>query len=135
MRFLDTNVLLYAVSTAPEEEAKARLALALLERDDCALSVQVLEEFYAQATRASRADRLSHAHAVALIESWLRFTVQEITVPVLQTALALRERSGLSFWDCAILAAARAAGCREVYSEDLAHDRDYGGIRVIDPFR
>ena len=88
-----------------------------------------------QATRASRADRLAHADAVALIESWLRFPVQELTVPLLQVALALRERFDLSFWDCAILAAARAAGCREVYSEDLAHGRDYDGVRVINPFR
>jgi len=135
MRFLDTNILLYAVSTAPEEEPKAKIALELLEQDDWTLSVQVLQEFYAQATRASRTDRLSHAHAAALIESWLRFRVQEITVPVFQAALVLRERFGLSFWDCTILAAAHSAGCREVFSEDLAHDRDYDGIRVINPFR
>ena len=134
MRFLDTNILLYAVSTAPEEEAKARRALALLEDDDWNLSVQVLQEFYVQATRASRPDRITHAHAAALIESWLRFRVQETTVPVLQNALILKERHGLSFWDCTILAAAHAAGCHEIFSEDLAHDRDYDGLRVINPF-
>ena len=135
MRFLDTNILLYAVSTAAEEEPKAKIALHLLEQDDWNLSIQVLQEFYVQATRASRDDRLSHTHAVALIESWLRFRIQETTVPVLQGALALRERYGLSFLDCTILSAARTAGCREVYSEDLAHERDYDGVRVINPFR
>ena len=54
---------------------------------------------------------------------------------MLQGALALRERYGLSFWDCAILSAARTAGCHEIYSEDLAHERDYDGVRVINPFR
>lgn len=135
MRFLDTNILLYAVSTASEEGSKAKIALDLLEQDDGILSVQVLQEFYVQATRASRADRLSHAHTVALIESWLRFRVQETTVQVLQGALALRERYGLSFWDCTILSAARTSGCREVYSEDLGHEQDYDGVRVINPFR
>jgi predicted nucleic acid-binding protein len=135
MRFLDTNILLYAVSTATEEESKAKTALHLLEQDDWSLSVQVLQEFYVQATRATRSDRLPHAHAVALIESWLRFRVQETTVPVLQGALALRERYGLSFWDCTILSAARTAGCREVYSEDLSPEHDYEGVRVINPFR
>lgn len=134
MRFLDTNILLYTVSNVPEEEAKARRARDLLEEDDWTLSVQVLQEFYVQATRASRADRLSHGHAAALVESWLRFRVQEITVPVLQAALAVKERHGLSYWDSAILAAARVAGCREVWSEDLAHDRDYDGLRVVNPF-
>jgi len=135
MRFLDTNILLYAVSTATEEESKAKIALHLLEQDDWSLSVQVLQEFYVQATRATRPDRLSHAHAVALIESWLRFRVQETTVPVLQGAFAFRERYELSFWDCTILSAARTAGCHQVYSEDLAHGRDYDGLRVINPFR
>ncbi len=34
MRFVDTNVLLYAVSTAPAEAAKAGAARGLLEADD-----------------------------------------------------------------------------------------------------
>jgi predicted nucleic acid-binding protein len=42
MRFVDTNVLLYAVSTAPAEAAKAGAARGLLEADDLALSVQVI---------------------------------------------------------------------------------------------
>lgn len=77
MRFLDTNILLYTVSNVPEEEAKARRARDLLEEDDWTLSVQVLQEFYVQATRASRPDRLSHGHAAALVESWLRFRVRK----------------------------------------------------------
>ncbi len=54
MRFVDTNILLYAASTAPEERQKAEVALTLLEAEDLALSVQVLQEFYVQATRATR---------------------------------------------------------------------------------
>jgi predicted nucleic acid-binding protein len=38
MRFVDTNVLLYAVSTVPGEAAKARVARGLLEAEDLALS-------------------------------------------------------------------------------------------------
>ena len=60
MRFIDTNVLLYAISRNPEERAKAARANELLADPDLALSVQVLQEFYVQATRASRTDRLSH---------------------------------------------------------------------------
>jgi predicted nucleic acid-binding protein len=53
---------------------------------------------------------------------------------VLQAALAIKERHGLSYWDSAILAAARAAGCREVWSEDLAGGHDYDGVGVVNPF-
>lgn len=134
MRFLDTNVLLYAVSRAPAETAKNVRALALLDADDWVISVQVLQEFYVQATRATKADRITPQQATALIESWLRFRVQEITVPILLAALQSSVRYQLSYWDAAILEAARAAGCRQVYSEDLSAGRDYGGVQVVNPF-
>ncbi len=134
MRFLDTNVLLYAVSRAPDEASKAARALELLDANDWVLSVQVLQEFYVQATRVAKPERLEHRQAVALIESWLRFRVQEITVPVLQAALVSKERYQLSYWDAAVVEAARASGCTEVYSEDLAAGYDYGGVRIVNPF-
>ena len=58
MRFVDTNVLLYANSGDPAEKDKAVIADALLHKTDIALSVQVLQEFYWQATRANRRWRL-----------------------------------------------------------------------------
>lgn len=134
MRFLDTNVLLYAISRAEDEAHKARRALSLLEGDDWALSVQVLQEFYVQATRSTKSDRITHEQAVALIEAWLRFHVQETTIPILKAALVTKQRYQISYWDAAIIEAARAAGCREVYSEDLSAGHDYGGVRVVNPF-
>ena len=134
MRFLDTNILLYAISQAPAEAGKTACALALLDADDWALSVQVLQEFYVQATRASKADRIPHDLAVALIEAWLRFRVQELTIPMLLAALRTKARYQLSYWDAAIIEAARAAGCRELYSEDLNAGQDYDGVRVVNPF-
>ena len=41
---------------------------------------------------------------------------------------------GLSYWDAAILAAAKMLGCEAVYSEDMSHEEDYDGLRVINPF-
>jgi predicted nucleic acid-binding protein len=135
MRFVDTNVLLYAVSTAREEAAKAQAARKVLDADDLALSVQVLQEFYVQATRTGRKDRLSHEQAALLVESWLRFPVQETNVALLRSALETKRRHRLSYWDAAVVAAARSLGCEVLLSEDLAHGRDYDGVRVVDPFR
>jgi predicted nucleic acid-binding protein len=135
MRFVDTNVLLYALSTAREEAAKARAAREILGAEDLALSVQVLQEFYVQATRTGRKDRLSHEQAALLVESWLRFPVQETTVALLRSALETKRRHRLSYWDAAVVAAARSLGCEVLLSEDLAHGRDYDGVRVVDPFR
>lgn len=117
MRFVDTNILIYTVSVAAEDADKTRRARALLTERDLALSVQVLQEFYVQATRATRPGALTHREAVNFIASLQRFRVQEITREVMQSAFAIRERFGLSYWDSAILAAARACGCDAVYSE------------------
>jgi predicted nucleic acid-binding protein len=133
-RFVDTNILLYAISTAVEERSKAEIALALLESDDLALSVQVLQEFYVQASRPAKTGRLSHEQASALIESWLRFPVQEMTVGLMQAAMQSRQRYLMSYWDAAIIEAARMLACHTVLSEDLSHGTDYGGIVVLNPF-
>jgi predicted nucleic acid-binding protein len=133
-RFVDTNVLLYAVSTAPEEREKKARALAVLDREDLVVSVQVLQEFYVQATRASRTDRLEHEQAVALVESWLRFRVQEVTAALLRNALLAAARWQISYWDAAVVEAAREAGCPILLSEDLQDGMDFAGVRVTDPF-
>jgi predicted nucleic acid-binding protein len=134
-RFVDTNVLLYAVSAAAEEAEKAREARKLLDSDDLALSVQVLQEFYVQATRKSRPDALTPAQASQLIEAFLRFPVQETTVSLLTASISASARFRISYWDAAVLEAARSLGCPTVLSEDLAHGRDYDGVIVRNPFR
>jgi predicted nucleic acid-binding protein len=133
--FLDTNVLLYSISTADDEIAKRNKALQLLDRPDCVLSVQVLQEFYVQATRASRRDPLTHDTAALLLETWLRFPVQENTLAIFHAALELRKPTGFAFWDCAIVAAAQAADCSELYSEDMAHGRKIASLQIVNPFR
>jgi predicted nucleic acid-binding protein len=97
--------------------------------------VKVLQEFYVQATRAGRSDRLSHEQAALLVESWLRFPVQESTVPLLQGALKIKRRHRLSYWDAAVVEAARLLGCGVLLSEDLAHGQAHEGVTVVNPFR
>ena len=134
MRFVDTNVLLYGVSPLPEDAGKRRQALALLRGPDLSVSVQVLQEFYHQATRPTRPGWLSPADALAFLGTLLRFPVQDITLEVFRAGVSISQRFGLSYWDGAILAAARALGCDAVYSEDLSEEQDYDGLRVINPF-
>ncbi len=135
MRFVDTNVLLYAISRDPAEQDKSKRANDILAERDLALSVQVLQEFYVQATRRSRPDALAHQQAVLLVESFRRFPVQDITSGIMLAALDARQRFRLSYWDAAIIEASRALGCTQVLSEDLNDGQDYGGVRVTNPFR
>jgi predicted nucleic acid-binding protein len=122
------------ISQAPQEPDKAERANDILASRDLALSVQVLQEFYLQASRESRPDPLGHEQAAKLIASFLRFRVQETTTAVMLAAMATRRRFSSSYWDAAILEAARSLGCDLVLSEDLGDDQDYAGIRVETPF-
>ena len=135
MQFVDTSILLYAISRDRAEQDKAKRADEILSGRDLALSVQVLHEFYVQATRASRPDPITHQQAVRLIESFRRFPVQDITSAIVMAALAARDRFQLSYWDSAIIEASRAMGCAEVLSADMGDGRDYAGVRVTNPFR
>jgi predicted nucleic acid-binding protein len=135
MRFVDTNVLLYAVSRESGERRKAQIALEILQAHDLALSVQVLQEFFVQATRTTKKDRIDHQAAASLIEACLRFPVQPTTVSLMQAALETRDRFGVSYWDAAIIAAARALSCHTLLTEDLSDGHDYDGVRVENPFR
>jgi predicted nucleic acid-binding protein len=135
VRFVDTNILLYAISRDPKERTKSARANELLSDRNVGLSVQVLQEFYVQATRETRADRLTHEQAAALVDSFRRFPIQETAISTVLSALSTRQRFGISYWDAAILEAARALGCKVVLSEDLNDGQDYAGVRVENPFR
>lgn len=134
MRFVDTNVLLYTVSTVPTERSKAAIARDVLAGSDLGLSTQVLGEFYVQATRATRRDALSHDQGQRLVRSFSRFAVQDVTLGVVLAALATRDRYDLSYWDAAIIEAARSLGATEVLSEDLQQGMDFAGVVVHNPF-
>ena len=135
MRLVDTNVLLYAALPLPEEAEKHRIAVQLLRADDLALSTQVLQEFYHQSTRPTRPYPLSADEAVRFLTPLIaELPVQPVTLELFQLALDICQRFQLSYWDAAILAAARAMGCDAVYSEDLSDQQDYAGLRVINPF-
>ncbi len=133
--FFDTNILLYSISRNPDELLKRERAISLLEDDSGSLSIQVLQEFYVQATRDSRSDAIPHELAEGLIAAWSRFRIQDMTLPVLNSALHIRKTYRFSFWDSTIIAAARALGCDRVYTEDLSHGQVVDGLAIIDPFR
>lgn len=134
MRLVDTNVLIYAAIPDPQELRKQRIAANLLERDDLAFSTQVFQEFYYQATHPARAFPLTSSQAMTFLDAFSSAPMQPITQELFREAVSLGERYQLSYWDAAILVAARWMDCDAVYSEDLSDQQDYAGLRVINPF-
>jgi predicted nucleic acid-binding protein len=131
--FVDTNILLYAASKAAEDQSKRQAARALLSRPDIALSAQVLQEFYSVAVTKQRL-QMTHAEALAVLQSLAGFPVCPITRELVMDAAELRQRSQISYWDAAIIVAAKSMGCATVYSEDLNPGQNYDGVIVINPF-
>ncbi|MEZ5404376.1 MAG: PIN domain-containing protein [Bryobacteraceae bacterium] len=134
LRFLDTNILLYSISDDRTESFKRDVAITLLDEDSNALSIQVLQEFYVQATRATRPQPIPHDIAAGFIESWTRFRIQDMNLEVLGLALKIRETHRFSFWDSAVVAAALTLCCDRLYSEDLSHGQVIHGLTVLNPF-
>jgi predicted nucleic acid-binding protein len=134
-RFIDTGVLLYSISRDRDEAQKRDRAVTLLQADDLALSIQVLQEFYVQATHGSRPDALPHDLAAGLVRAWMRFPVQEITPRLHEAALEIEAAHGLPYWDSTVIAAAQALGCQEIHSEELRHGQQIGGVTIVNPFR
>jgi predicted nucleic acid-binding protein len=131
--FLDTNVLVYAVSAAPGESEKKEKALELIEHADFGLSAQVLQEFYVTVTRKI-AQPLSPDAAVALLDEFRLFPRVGTDYPLIISGIETSLEHGISYWDGTIVAAASALGAEILYTEDLSHGQTYGSVRAVNPF-
>lgn len=133
--FLDTNVLVYAFDAGSPEKRKRALALF----SECAaagtllLSVQVLQEFYVTVTRKLESP-LPAAIALAAVSDLTVFPVVPTDVPLVRAAIRTHQDASISFWDALIVEAARNGGAALLYSEDLQDGRDFGGLRIVNPF-
>lgn len=131
--FLDTNVLVYAVSSAEVDAPKSRKALDLVQRTEFGLSAQVLQEFYVTVTRKIRKP-VAPEQAVALLDEYRVFPTVPTDYPLIVAAVELSLLYGVSYWDGAILAAAEALEAPVLYTEDLSHGQLYGRVRAVNPF-
>jgi predicted nucleic acid-binding protein len=131
--FLDTSILVYAVSSAEADAAKSARARDIVQRSDFGLSAQVLQEFYVTVTRKIRKP-MSPELAVALMDEYRVFPTVPTDYPLIVSAVELSLRYSISYWDGAIVAAAEALEARTLYTEDLSHGQRYGGVRAVNPF-
>lgn len=131
--FVDTNILVYAASNAPADRSKRQESRALLAQPDIGFSAQVLQEFYAVAVAKQRL-AMSHGEAVAVLHSLAAYPVWPITRELVLEATEVQQRFGISYWDAAILTAARQMRCRTLLSEDLNSGQVYDGVTVVNPF-
>lgn len=131
--FLDTNVLIYAVSSSPAESAKKERALELISHTDFGLSAQVLQELYVNVT-GKIAHPLAPDAALALLEQFRYFPMVWTDYPLIVAGIETSLRFKISYWDGAIVAAAERLGATTLYTEDLSHGQCYGSVQAVNPF-
>ena len=131
--FLDTNILLYCEDSAnPAKQVKALgLVQEHLRRKTGVVSMQVLQEYFSNATRKLGVDP---SLARQKIEVYTRFYVVEPSVSDIFTAIDLHLLRKLAFWDAMTVRCAMQASCREVLSEDMQHGQVFDGVRIVNPF-
>lgn len=131
--FVDSNVLLYYVD--PANTAKRMRSIEWLDHlwqtGSGRLSWQVLHEFYWNAVRKMRLESSAARRIVEDLSNWRPI---DTSLALAQQAWYWMDAAQMTYWDALIVAAAQRSGARYLLSEDFQTDREYGGVRVINPF-
>jgi predicted nucleic acid-binding protein len=130
--FVDTNILVYA----HDKDAGAKHLIAKAKVESLwdrpifpSISVQVLQEFYVNLVRK----KVKASDAREAVMNYLEWDVIDNDRALLLEGMRLQERWDLSFWDALIVAAAKRAKAKELWSEDLNPGQNYEGVVLINP--
>ena len=132
--FVDSNVLVYADdrSAGPKRDRARELILEVMGARTGVLSLQVLQEYFAVATRKLGISAVAARRRIELLN---RLDVVILGVQDLLAAIDLHRLHSFSIWDALVIRAALNAGCKILYSEDLQHGRRIDGLEIVNPFK
>ena len=134
--FFDSNILIYAFG--PVEVRKSLLSQRLIlegaASQNAVVSYQVLQEFLNVAFK-----KFQPPVTVDVAREYLDEIVADLEIvpwssALLKSALLVRGRYQLSWYDSLIVAAALEVGCEILYTEDLQHGQLFGDLLVVNPF-
>ncbi len=131
--FIDTNVLVYADDARDRrKQARARELIRRLMRERRGvLSLQILQEFFAAATRKLG---MSSEEAKQRVSLYSRFDVVTLTPADLLAAIDLHRMHQLSIWDSLVIRAALNGACTVLYTEDMQAGYMIEDVLLTDPF-
>jgi predicted nucleic acid-binding protein len=133
VEFVDTNIFVYAHESgagAKHREA-VNLLTRLFEEQNGAISIQVLAEFYAAATKKLGMKSQEAEDAIADLASW---TIHRPGHDDVLRACRIHRQHKVGWWDAQILNSAMELGCSVLWSEDLGAGPRYGSLTVRNPF-
>ncbi len=131
--FFDTNVLVYRDDAAYPD--KQKISVELLEScwktNNAIISTQVLQEYFAAATR-----KLGVPVDIARrkVQLYSGLGIASIDHDDILQAIDLLRLYKFSFWDSLIIQMAQKTACCILYSEDMQHEQKIGDLTIINPF-
>lgn len=132
--FLDTNVLIYADDARDPQKRECAQALIrrLMRERRGVLSLQMLQEFFAAATKKLN---MSSENARSRIVEYSRFDVVTLNTVDLIAAVDLHRLHQVSIWDALVLRAALNGACTTLHTEDMQHGYSVETLTLRNPFR
>ena len=138
MNAIDTNVFVYTFDPAdPAKQIRARqLVLDLVSKPhESVLLWRVAVEFLAFSRKAQGQGLLNGQEVKDRFQEVMQlFALKLPAAQIFERSFALHERYSLSHWDSLLVAACQDAGVSRLYSEDMQHDADYDGVKIVNPF-
>ena len=116
--FIDTTILFYSF-VEQDDPAQSQKARELIRAVRPVVSTQVISEVCANLLKKAHMAEDTLAEVIASF--YADYVVVAIDQAVLLDASRLRKRHSFSYWDSLIVSAARAGGCKVLYSEDMQH--------------
>jgi predicted nucleic acid-binding protein len=96
------------------------------------LSIQVLQEFYVNATRKLTTP-LAQVCAREVVNSYAAWVREPTTADTVIRAIDIAALVQISFWEALIVASAEQAEATQIYSEDLNAGQSIAGIKIVNP--
>lgn len=131
--FVDTNIFAYVFDLSAEDKRRrADLAIASFRGNDISpwISTQILQEYYNVLTRKfGFSPNRAKAELVVLCD----IPTVVMTPDIIKAAADINAVDSVSFWDALVIAAAQAADCDEIWTEDMQTGRSFGKLKVVNP--
>ncbi len=133
--FLDTNIIVYSFEDSEKGDIARDLIREALTSGIGLISYQVVQEFFNVAFR-----KFHKTMSTGEAEDYFRAVLRPLlsvhsSESLIGSAMRLHSQYQMAWYDSFILAAAIESNCGILYSEDMQHDRRFGTLKVVDPFR
>lgn len=133
--FIDTNLFIYAIDRSDryKHEVSKNVIAEALRTNDYHISYQIVQEFINVSLKKLK--NFSSADCTEFVELVMFPLVSIYPSKELYTsAIRIHDRWNLSFYDSLVIAAASSKGAKKIYTEDLQHNMEIDGLKVVNPF-